>query len=103
MMALERLSPVERAAFLVHDVFGVSFEEVAETIERQLATASLPCDAPLLLQLIIHDRNQLIAAMSGIQITSKAIDGLPGFAACSRPGSKGAVRDRQTKGAIPCL
>ncbi len=34
MMALERLSPPERAAFLVHDVFGVSFEEIAETIER---------------------------------------------------------------------
>src|SRR5215470_18876784 len=32
MMALERLSPLERAAFLLHDVFGVSFEEIAETI-----------------------------------------------------------------------
>jgi RNA polymerase sigma-70 factor (ECF subfamily) len=34
MMALDRLSPLERAAFLLHDVFGVSFEEIAETIER---------------------------------------------------------------------
>ncbi len=44
MMALERLSPLERAAFLLHDVFGVGFDEVAETIGRdpvacrQLAT-----------------------------------------------------------------
>ena len=30
MMALERLSPLERAAFILHDVFGVGFEEVAE-------------------------------------------------------------------------
>lgn len=37
MMALERLSPLERAAFLLHDVFGVSFEEVAETIDREPA------------------------------------------------------------------
>lgn len=37
MMALERLSPLERAAFLLHDVFGVSFEEVAETIGRDPA------------------------------------------------------------------
>jgi RNA polymerase sigma-70 factor, ECF subfamily len=37
-MALERLSPLERAAFLLHDVFGVSFEEIAETIEREPAT-----------------------------------------------------------------
>jgi RNA polymerase sigma-70 factor (ECF subfamily) len=34
LLALERLSPLERAAFLLHDVFGVSFEEVAETIGR---------------------------------------------------------------------
>jgi RNA polymerase sigma-70 factor (ECF subfamily) len=37
MMALERLSPLERAAFLLHDVFGVGFDEVAETIGRDLA------------------------------------------------------------------
>jgi RNA polymerase sigma-70 factor, ECF subfamily len=37
MMALERLSPLERAAFLLHDVFGVSFEEIAETIGREPA------------------------------------------------------------------
>jgi RNA polymerase sigma-70 factor, ECF subfamily len=39
MMALERLSPLERAAFLLHDVFGVSFEEIAETIGREPATS----------------------------------------------------------------
>lgn len=37
MMALERLSPLERASFLLHDVFGVAFEEVAETIGRDPA------------------------------------------------------------------
>jgi RNA polymerase sigma-70 factor (ECF subfamily) len=39
MLALERLSPLERAAFLLHDVFGVSFEEVAGTIGRDPAAA----------------------------------------------------------------
>jgi RNA polymerase sigma-70 factor (ECF subfamily) len=38
MMALERLSPLERATFLLHDVFGVGFEEIAETIGREPAT-----------------------------------------------------------------
>jgi RNA polymerase sigma-70 factor, ECF subfamily len=44
MLVLERLSPLERAAFLLHDVFGLSFTEVAETLARgeaacrQLAT-----------------------------------------------------------------
>src|SRR5215813_5690340 len=37
MLALERLSPLERAAFLLHDVFGVGFEEVAATIGRDPA------------------------------------------------------------------
>ncbi|WP_020469907.1 sigma-70 family RNA polymerase sigma factor [Zavarzinella formosa] len=34
MLALERLSPLERAAFLLHDVFGLGFEEIAATIQR---------------------------------------------------------------------
>lgn len=37
MLALERLSPLERAAFLLHDVFGVDFDEVAATIKREPA------------------------------------------------------------------
>jgi RNA polymerase sigma-70 factor, ECF subfamily len=37
MMALERLSPLERAAFILHDVFGVGFDEVAETLGRDVA------------------------------------------------------------------
>lgn len=38
MMALERLSPLERAAFLLHDVFGMSFDDIAETLGREAAT-----------------------------------------------------------------
>ncbi len=37
MMALERLSPLERAAFLLHDVFGIGFDEIAATIDRDPA------------------------------------------------------------------
>jgi RNA polymerase sigma-70 factor (ECF subfamily) len=37
MLALERLSPLERAAFLLHDVFGVDFDEIARTIDREPA------------------------------------------------------------------
>ena len=42
MMALERLSPLERAAFLLHDVFGVGFDEVAEAIGRDPASCRQP-------------------------------------------------------------
>jgi RNA polymerase sigma-70 factor, ECF subfamily len=37
MLVLERLSPLERAAFLLHDVFGLEFEEVAVAIGRDVA------------------------------------------------------------------
>lgn len=34
LLALERLDPLERAAFLLHDALGVPFSEVAQTLER---------------------------------------------------------------------
>jgi len=34
LLTLERLSPLERAAFLLHDVFDFSFSEVATALER---------------------------------------------------------------------
>jgi RNA polymerase sigma-70 factor (ECF subfamily) len=34
MLALERLSPLERAAFLLHDIFEIGFPEVAATLDR---------------------------------------------------------------------
>jgi len=34
MLTLERLSPLERAAFLLHDVFELDFTEVARALER---------------------------------------------------------------------
>lgn len=37
MLALDRLSPVERAAFLLHDVFDTPFSEVARMLDRSEA------------------------------------------------------------------
>ncbi|TFI56392.1 sigma-70 family RNA polymerase sigma factor [Sphingomonas parva] len=37
MMAMERLSPLERAAFLLHDIFGTPLTEVAAVLEREPA------------------------------------------------------------------
>ena len=37
LLALERLSPLERAAFLLHDVFDYSFAQVADTLDRNEA------------------------------------------------------------------
>jgi RNA polymerase sigma-70 factor, ECF subfamily len=38
MLTLERLSPLERAAFLLHDVFDMSFDEVGGALGRSPAT-----------------------------------------------------------------
>lgn len=37
LLTLDRLSPLERAAFLLHDVFDFSFSEVAHALERSEA------------------------------------------------------------------
>ncbi len=37
LLALERLTPLERAAFLLHDVFDTPFSEIAATLDRSEA------------------------------------------------------------------
>jgi RNA polymerase sigma-70 factor (ECF subfamily) len=39
LVVLERLTPAERVAFVLHDVFGVSFDEIASIVERTPAGA----------------------------------------------------------------
>jgi RNA polymerase sigma factor (sigma-70 family) len=39
LVVLERLAPAERVAFVLHDVFGVSFHEIACIVERTPAAA----------------------------------------------------------------
>jgi|SRR5579885_136891 len=38
MLTLERLSPLERAAFLLHDVFDMDFDEVSTVLSRSAAS-----------------------------------------------------------------
>lgn len=38
MLAMERLSPLERAAFLLHDVFDMPLKDIAATLQREPAT-----------------------------------------------------------------
>lgn len=38
MLALERLSPLERAAFLLHDVFDMDYNEIARHLDRSEAS-----------------------------------------------------------------
>ncbi len=84
MLALERLSPLERAAFLLHDVFGVSFEEIAETIGREPATCR---------QLASRARTHVRAARPRFQMPKeRGLQIAAAFFAASRDGDMQRLR-----------
>ena len=84
MMALERLSPLERAAFLLHDVFGVTFEEIAETIGREAATCR---------QLASRARTHVRAARPRFQIPrERGLEIANAFFAATRSGNMQALQ-----------
>lgn len=83
LLALERLSPLERAAFLLHDVFGVEFDEVAKTIDRDpAATRQLAARA----RTHVRDARPRykLEKEQGLQIANA-------FFAASRSGDMGAL------------
>jgi RNA polymerase sigma-70 factor (ECF subfamily) len=83
MLALERLSPLERAAFLLHDVFGLDFEEVAETIQR---------DAAACRQLATRARTHVREARPRFQVDKqRGIALAEAFFAASRSGDMQAL------------
>ena len=86
MLVLERLSPLERAAFLLHDVFGLGFEEVAETIQRDPATCR---------QLASRARDHVREARPRFQVEKqRGLELAEAFFAASRSG------DMKTLGAM---
>jgi RNA polymerase sigma-70 factor (ECF subfamily) len=84
MIALERLSPLERAAFLLHDVFGVGFDEVAGTIGRDPAACR---------QLASRARTHVRAARPRFPMPKeRGLEIAAAFFAASRGGDMGALR-----------
>jgi RNA polymerase sigma-70 factor (ECF subfamily) len=83
MLALERLSPLERAAFLLHDVFGLGFEEVAATIQR---------DAAACRQLAARARAHVREARPRFQVDKRrGVELAKAFFAASRSGDMQAL------------
>jgi len=83
MLALERLSPLERAAFLLHDVFGVGFEEVAGTIGRDVAATR---------QLAARARDHVREARPRFKVEQKrGLEIANAFFAASRTGDMTAL------------
>ncbi len=84
MMALERLSPLERAAFLLHDVFGLGFEEIGESIGR---------DAAACRQLASRARKNVRAGRPRFDLPKeRGIDIAAAFFAATRSGDMTALR-----------
>jgi RNA polymerase sigma-70 factor, ECF subfamily len=83
MLALERLSPLERAAFLLHDVFGLGFEEVATTIRRDPAACR---------QLAARARTHIREARPRFQVEKqRGIELAQAFFTASRSGDMKAL------------
>jgi RNA polymerase sigma-70 factor (ECF subfamily) len=83
MLALERLSPLERAAFLLHDVFGLDFEEVAATIQRDPAACR---------QLAARARTHVREARPRFQVDKRhGLELAEAFFAASRSGDMKAL------------
>jgi len=83
MLALERLSPLERAAFLLHDVFGLAFDEVAATIERDPAACR---------QLAARARTHVREARPRFQVEkARGLEIANAFYAASRSGDMKAL------------
>lgn len=84
MMALERLSPLERAAFLLHDVFGVPLDEVAETLQR---------NGPAVRQLAARARKNVQAARPRFPVARDEAERIArAFFAATTSGDVAALR-----------
>jgi RNA polymerase sigma-70 factor (ECF subfamily) len=83
MLALERLSPLERAAFLLHDVFGVALNEVATTLDR---------DAAAVRQLAVRARKHVQAERPRYRVEQDEAERITrAFFAASRDGDAAAL------------
>lgn len=84
LLALERLSPLERAAFLLHDVFDLNFAEVARTLDRSEAACR---------QLAARGRAHVREARPRFPVEPGAAERLAAaFLAAAREGDADALR-----------
>ena len=83
MLALERLSPLERAAFLLHDVFEVALPEVAATLDRAPAAVR---------QLAVRARKHVESGRQRYRVDAAEADRIArAFFAASRDGDTTAL------------
>lgn len=91
MLALERLSPLERAAFLLHDVFDMEFAEIAAVLDRNEAACR---------QLASRARAHVRKEKPRFDMApDKSAEIVEAFFAAAKSGDAGALRDILAKDA----
>lgn len=90
LLTLDRLSPLERAAFLLHDVFDFSFSEVAATLERTEAACRKLATRARAHVRALRPRGATAPARTG-EIDAKHAQLLSAFAAATQAGDLNAL------------
>ena len=91
LLTLGRLSPLERAAFLLHDVFDFSFSEVATTLDRnEAACRQLAARASAHVR-EVRPRGALAPPPRSDEISAKHTQLMSAFVAAARSGDLNAL------------
>ena len=91
LLTLDRLSPLERAAFLLHDVFDFSFNEVAKALERnEAACRQLAARARAHVQ-DTRPRGATARPLRSGELDAKHVQLLSAFAAATQSGDLNAL------------
>jgi RNA polymerase sigma-70 factor, ECF subfamily len=86
LLTLDRLSPLERAAFLLHDVFDFSFDEVAQALERTPAACRQLASRARAHVRAARPRGVVAAAPHAGEIDPRHAQLMSAFVAASRSG-----------------
>ena len=91
LLTLDRLSPLERAAFLLHDVFDFSFREVATALDRgEAACRKLATRARTHVR-VLRPRGAATPTESSGEIDAKHARLISAFAAATQSGDLNAL------------
>jgi RNA polymerase sigma-70 factor (ECF subfamily) len=86
LLTLDRLSPLERAAFLLHDVFDFSFDEVAAALQRSAAACRQLAARARAHVRAIRPRGATVPPARSGEIEAKHAQLISAFAAATQSG-----------------
>jgi len=91
LLTLDRLSPLERAAFLLHDVFDFSFAEVATTLDRSEAACRKLATRAREHVRALRPRGATVPPVRAGEIDAKHAQLISAFAAATQSGDLNAL------------